>query len=125
MVSANQSLSSGDVSHAVFLWEKGEVGARFSLDGGMIPRTVRRMFDERFEERIAVESQTAVLQHRGRKHVVRIVNVSASGAMVIFSGMPHIGEEVILQLLGRDAIKGHVKWLRDGRIGVNFVSSVE
>ena len=42
----------------------------------MIPRTVKRMFDERCEERVAADSQTAVLQHRGRKHVVRIVNMS-------------------------------------------------
>ena len=101
------------------------MGAKFSLDGGMIPRTVKRMFDERFEERIETDSQTAVLEHRGRKHVVRLVNVSGWGAMVIFSGMPHIGEEVTLQLLGRDAVTGHVKWVRDGRIGVNFAASVE
>ena len=101
------------------------MGARFGLDGGMIPRTVKRMFDERFEERFEAESQTAVLGHRGRKHVVRLANVSGSGAMVIFPGMPHIGEEVTLQLLGRDAIKGHVKWVRDGRIGVHFAVSLE
>jgi hypothetical protein len=101
------------------------VGARFSLDGAMIPRTVKRMFDERLEERFAAESQTAVMLHRGRKHVVRLGNVSSSGAMVIFPGMPHIGEEVTLQLLGRDAIKGHVKWVRDGRIGVHFAVSLE
>ncbi len=101
------------------------MGARFSLDGGMIPRTVKRMFDERCEERVAADSQTAVLQHRGRKHVVRIVNMSSSGAMVIFSVMPHIGEEVTLQLLGRDAVKGQVKWVRDGRIGVEFAAPLE
>jgi hypothetical protein len=101
------------------------VNAKFSLDGGMIPRTVKRMFDERGEDRVGAESQTAVLEHRGRRHVVRLVNISSSGAMVIFPVMPHIGEEVTLQLLGRDAIKGHVKWVRDGRIGVNFAASLE
>jgi len=101
------------------------MGARFSLDGGMIPRTVKRMFDERGEERIEANSQTAVLLHRGQKHVVRIVNLSSSGAMVIFSAMPHIGEEVALQLLGRDAIQGHVMWVRDGKIGMNFTAALE
>jgi len=101
------------------------MGAKFSLDGAMIPRTVKRMFDERGEERIEADCQTAVLHHRGRDHVVRLVNVSASGAMVIFPAMPHIGEEVTLQLLGRDAIAGHVMWVRDGRIGVNFAASLE
>jgi hypothetical protein len=101
------------------------VGAKFSLDGGMIPRTVKRMFDERCEERVEADLQTAVFTHRGQEHVVRLVNVSASGAMVIFSGMPHIGEAVSLQLLGRDAVIGHVMWVRDGRIGVNFTAALE
>ena len=101
------------------------VGARFSLDGGMIPRTVKRVFDERGEERHTPESQTAVLLHRGRKHVVRLVNISSSGAMVIFAVMPHIGESVTLQLLGRDPIEGYVKWVREGRIGVNFAVPLE
>ena len=101
------------------------MGAKFSLDGGMIPRTVKRMFDERCEDRVEAESQTAVLEHRGRRHVVRIVNISASGAMVIFPVMPHIGEEVSLQLLGRDAVNGHVTWVRDGRIGLNFAAALE
>ena len=101
------------------------MGAKFSLDGGMIPRTVKRMFDERGEERFGAESHTAVLQHRGRKHVVRLVNLSSSGAMVIFPIMPHIGETVVLQLLGRDPVEALVKWVRDGRIGVNFAAPLE
>ena len=71
------------------------------------------------------ESQTAVLEMRGRRHVVRLVNISQSGAMVNFSHMPHIGEEVVLHLLGRGRISGHVRWVRDGRIGVNFAAPLE
>lgn len=95
------------------------------LHGSMIPRTVRRMFDERAEPREEVESQTAVLELRGRKHMVRIANVSPSGAMVIFSLMPHIGEGVVLHLLGRGRVHGTVCWVRDGRIGVNFAAAGE
>ena len=101
------------------------MGARFSLDGGMIPRTVKRMFDERCEERVQRNPETAVLTHRGRAHDVHLVNLSQSGAMVIFSGMPHIGEAVSLQLLGHDAIEAQVKWVRDGRIGLNFAAPLE
>ena len=88
----------------------------------MIPRSVRRMFDEREEPREPAESQTAVLEVRGCRHVVRLVNISPSGAMVIFPHMPHIGEQVVLHLLGRGRIPGHVRWVRDGRIGVNFAA---
>ncbi|HEY1144560.1 MAG TPA: PilZ domain-containing protein [Sphingomicrobium sp.] len=87
----------------------------------MIPRSVRRMFDERLEPREAAESQTAVMEVRGRKHMVRLVNLSSSGAMVIFPLMPTIGERVVLHLLARGRVPGQVCWVRDGRIGVNFV----
>ena len=91
------------------------------LHGSMIPRSVRRIFDERAEPREPVESQTAVMEVRGRKHMVRLVNVSSSGAMVIFPLMPTIGETVLLHLLERGKVQAHVCWVRDGRIGVNFV----
>lgn len=95
------------------------------LDGSMIPRSVRRVFDERLEPRNEAESQTAVLEVRERRYVVRLVNISQSGAMVIFPHMPHIGEEVVLHLLGRGRISGYVRWVRDGRIGVNFAAPLE
>lgn len=99
--------------------------SKLGLDGAMIPRKVKRVFDERGEPRANAESQTAVLEHRGRKHVVRLVNVSPSGAMVIFASTPHIGEEIRLQLIGRAPISGRVQWVKDGRIGVSFAASLE
>lgn len=95
------------------------------LDGAMIPRGVRRMFDQRSEARDPVESQTAMLEWRGRKHVVRLQNLSSGGAMVNFVAIPHIGEEVRLHLLGRSPITAHVRWVRDGRVGVNFAEPLE
>jgi hypothetical protein len=86
----------------------------------MIPRTVKRMFDERSEERLSADSQTAVLCLRGRNHIVSLVNLSSSGAMLRFTGDAHIGETVSLQLLDRGTIAGQVRWLRDGRMGVFF-----
>ena len=95
------------------------------LHGSMIPRSVKRMFDERAEPREEAESQTAVLEVRGRKHMVRLANLSPSGAMVNFTLMPNIGEEVVLHLLGRGRVPGHIRWVRDGKVGVNFVASEE
>ena len=95
------------------------------LHGSMIPRSVKRMFDQRSEPREPADSSSAVLELRGRKHVVRLVNTSPSGAMVIFPLMPHIGEPVTLHLLGRGPVAGHVKWVRDGRVGVNVAAPSE
>jgi hypothetical protein len=99
--------------------------SRFQLHGSMIPRTVKRMFDERSETRVKAESQTAVLSVRGRNHIVSLVNLSTSGAMIRFTGEAHIGETVSLQLLDRGTIAGQVRWLRDGRMGVYFSRPLE
>ena len=104
---------------------KGRMSSRFHLHGNMIPRTVKRMFDERSEERLEAESQTAVLSFRGRNHIVTLVNLSRSGAMLRFTGDAHIGESVSLQLLDRGTIAGQVRWLRDGRMGVYFATPLE
>lgn len=93
-----------------------------SLSGGIIPRSVKRLFDERLEERFNADSKTAVLGFRGDSHVVRLVNLSDSGAMVIFAETPHIGEAVTLQLLDRGEVPAVVRWVRDGRIGIHFAA---
>lgn len=98
--------------------------AKFSLNGGMIPRTVKRMFDQRGEQRLEAGPQTATLGWRGRRHPVRLINASPSGAMVIFAEIPHIGEEVALQLPNRGDVAGHVRWVRDGRIGIHFAGLI-
>ncbi len=101
------------------------MSSRFQLHGNMIPRTVKRMFDERSEDRVEAASETAVLSMRGRNHIVSVVNLSRSGAMLRFTGDAHIGETVALQMLDRGAIAGQVRWLRDGRMGVYFATPLE
>ena len=101
------------------------MSSRFHLHGDMIPRAVKRAFDERAEPRIEAESQTAVLTVRGRNHIVSVINLSRSGAMLRFAGVGHIGETVSLQLLDRGNIPAQVRWLRDGRMGVSFANPLD
>lgn len=97
----------------------------FTLDGSMIPRNERRMIDERQESRRPAASNTGVLQFRDRKHVVQLVNVSKSGAMVIFPHVPNIGERLALQLLDHGSVWAQVRWVKDGRIGLSFATPLE
>jgi hypothetical protein len=99
------------------------VASSYFLDGTMIPRSENRTIDERSEERCTSLSSTAVLEFRGRKHVVRLINVSPSGAMVIFPHTPNIGERLPLQILDRGVVSAQVRWVRDGRIGLSFAAS--
>ena len=101
------------------------MASSYFLDGSMIPRNESRCFDERNEVRYPSLSSTAVLEFRGRKHVVRLVNVSSSGAMVIFPHVPNIGERLLLQVLDRGPVWAQVRWVRDGRIGVSFAAHAD
>ena len=101
------------------------VASSFFLDGGMIPRHAARTIDERTELRHAAVSSTAVLDFRGRKHVIRLINISSSGAMVIFPHVPNIGERLVLQLLDRGLVSAQVRWVKEGRIGLSFTSPLE
>jgi hypothetical protein len=101
------------------------VASSFTLEGSMIPRHERRSIDERNEPRHAALSNTGVLDFRGRKHVVQLINVSKSGAMVIFPHTPNIGERLPLQLLDHGFVWAQVRWVKDGRIGMSFTSPSE
>ena len=97
----------------------------YFLDGGMIPRSEKRSIDERSEVRRASVSSTGVLEFRGRKHVVRLVNVSSAGAMVVFPHVPNIGEKLQLQLLDQGLVTAQVRWVKEGRVGLSFAAPLE
>jgi hypothetical protein len=95
------------------------------LDGSMVPRSVTRHVDHRSEPRFEPESHTALLELRGRTHKVEVMNLSASGAMLILALIPYIGETIRLELVGRGQVSGTVCWVRDGKIGASFSGPVD
>ena len=97
-----------------------EAGSKRGITDGF-----RRLLDQRDEERSDSGSQTAVLMHQGKRHVVGLVNLSASGAMIRFRGELVEGDEVQLQLLDHKAVTGQVRWIGDGRVGVSFASPID
>jgi hypothetical protein len=95
------------------------------LDGSMVPRRVKRLWDQRLEPRSDAGSATAVIQFRKRQYRVAVANLSPSGAMLIFSLIPCIGETISVGLNGRDPVPATVCWVRDGKIGISFAAPVE
>lgn len=85
-----------------------------------IPREERRVADQRREDRFHNVVDRATLVFRRKKLLVRIVNVSASGVMVECSVMPRIGETVALEFEGSEGLEGVVRWVKQGRMGVDM-----
>lgn len=90
----------------------------------MLGDGLKRLLDGRAEQR-APGSQTATLEHDGRRHIVRLGNLSRSGAMVAFAGPLADGDEVVLHLLDQGRVTGQVRWSRDGRAGIIFCNPLD
>jgi len=90
------------------------------LAGSMIPRTTGRLYNQRGEERYGGVVDDAVITARGRQQLVRVINISAEGAMIAPALALRIGEPVTLRLPGEIIVKASVRWIRSGRIGLNF-----
>jgi len=95
------------------------------LSGKMILQRVKRWFDQRAERRKSIAGVRAKLEWRGRSLEVGLANLSASGAMVICSEVPHVGERVSLLLPDRPTAPGDVSWVRDGQVGIHFATPLE
>lgn len=92
------------------------------LVGSMIPRTTGRLYNQRGDERYSGVVDDAVIAARGRQQLIRVVNISAEGAMIACGLALRIGEPVTLRLPGDIVVAASVRWVRSGRIGLNFAA---
>lgn len=88
------------------------------LAGTMIPRKTARVHDQRFDKRYDGIVREAVLGARGREQLVRVVNISVEGAMIVPAPPLRIGEAVTLRLPGELRVEGSVRWIRGGSMGL-------
>ena len=90
------------------------------LAGDLIPRMQRRIFDQRSEERYTGIVDRAVIIFREQNYIVPVINISSRGTMIECDIMPRIGETIIIHFDHCTPIQAFVRWVRDGRIGLNF-----
>jgi len=86
----------------------------------LIPRTERRSTNQRREERYRGIVDRASLRFRGKTLLAKVVNISESGLMIETTIVPRIGEEVAVEFEGFEPLAGIVRWVRDGRIGLDL-----
>lgn len=103
--------------------EEQELGEGLRLEGTMVPRRVTRLYDQRREPRATI-TVLGELECRGTACAVRTANLSASGAMIEYAAVLHIGECVALTLPGEAPRQAIVRWVRNGRIGLHFDATV-
>jgi hypothetical protein len=90
------------------------------LSGQMVTRHEPRTIDERLEARHEGLVDCATLFFRGAVYMVTVVNISSRGAMIESDLEPRLGENVVVRFNGCSPIHAFVRWIREGRLGLNF-----
>jgi hypothetical protein len=91
-----------------------------SLTELRIPREERRITNQRREDRHWGVVDRAMVVFRRKKLLVKVINVSSGGIMIESEIMPRIGESVAVEFEGFDRLQGIVRWVKQGRIGLDL-----
>jgi hypothetical protein len=86
----------------------------------MIPRQQGRIVDQRSEDRQMGLIEAAEVHFRGHAYSVKVLNVSSRGTMIESDIEPRLGETVVIEFDGCSRIHAFVRWVRGGRVGLNF-----
>ena len=85
-----------------------------------VPRSESRRTDQRGGDRHRLDSEKILVSRKGKAHAVELINLSQDGAMVAGDFKARLWDKVEL-LLGEGAgIECAVRWIRDGKIGLEF-----
>ena len=76
--------------------------------------------ERRSEERYEGLVESATIWFRGAPHQVPVLNMSSRGTMVESDIVPRLGETVLVEFPECSRIHAFVRWMRDGRLGLNF-----
>jgi hypothetical protein len=119
------SILSGDVKPDPVARKGGKKGRDGASLGGLakipIKRQEARVTNQRTEDRHRDVVEDSTIIFRRKRHAVRVVNVSSRGAMIEADIEPRIGESLDILLTGENKTRCAVRWMREGRIGIEFV----
>ena len=78
------------------------------------------LVEKRSEPRHEGLVEYATLCFRTREFRVPVVNISSRGTMIESDLVPRLGESVTIRFDGCSPVYAFVRWIRDGRLGLNF-----
>lgn len=100
---------------------KREGGGLGGLAKIAIRREEARITNQRSEDRLRDRIEQSTIVFRRRKYEVKVVNVSSRGAMIESDIEPRIGEALDILFSEDNRTRCLVRWVREGRIGLEFV----
>jgi PilZ domain len=100
---------------------KSEAAAPGGLTKIAIKRQEARVTDQRLEDRHFGIVERSTIVFRRRRYEAGVVNVSSRGAMIVADIEPRIGEKIDVQFSDDNRTRCVVRWIREGRIGLEFV----
>ena len=86
-----------------------------------IKREEARLTNQRCEDRLRDILEQTTVVFRRRKHQVRVINVSSRGVMIEADFEARIGEKLDILFTPQNKTKSVVRWLREGRVGLEFL----
>ena len=89
-----------------------------------------RSSNHRYDDRHRLGEEQAVVRHKGKRHVAELINLSHGGAMVAGDFKAKLWDVVALVLgaeeqPGPGEIECAVRWIRDGRYGLEFAHETQ
>ena len=91
-----------------------------TLQSVAVPREVHRANNGRGEDRHRLTDERALVTHNGSTLDVELINLSGGGAMIAGEFEPMLWDHVDLNLGNHGMIECVVRWIREGRIGLEF-----
>lgn len=91
-----------------------------ALDSIKVQREARRASNSRAEDRHRLSGEYARITYDGSELEVELINLSGGGAMIAGRFEPKLWDRLNLHLGDHGTIECAVRWIRDGRIGLEF-----
>ena len=92
-----------------------------ALHSVAVPREARRASNGRSEDRHRLTDESARITHNGVDHEIDLINLSGGGAMIVSDTVElALWDHVNLHLGNHGDIECAVRWIRDGKVGLEF-----
>src|SRR5579864_2096303 len=115
----------GAVDEPILPSKKPKRARTDTLQGINVSRDAQRRTNDRISDRHRLSDERAQITYNGEVLEVQLVNLSGGGAMVAGAFEPLLWDRVDLHLGNHGTIECAVRWIREGRVGLEFAHETQ